>query len=99
LYLAEVRSRYMDREIKRFRILDHDADRIILLEKTLQSALTALGMRGGITCISDSLHIAREGVLARVPVIEIEGSYWSLRSGRVPEMKDLIELVKKTMNL
>ncbi|KIX12864.1 hypothetical protein [Dethiosulfatarculus sandiegensis] len=67
-------------------IWDYNADRIAAIDHNLHSAMRKLNCQGRVKSMSEPPLLARTGVLPRVPVLEIDGMYWSLRPGEeIPE--------------
>lgn len=59
-------------------IWDNDAGRIRTIEANLYNAMRSLGIKGVVKIISEPPLLSREGLLNRVPVLEIMDKYWSL---------------------
>ncbi len=80
-------------------IWDAEARRIFEIDRNLHLALRALGIRGVTRSISEPPLLARENLLDRVPVLEVEGRYWSLKPGKTISVSECKQLLQKiTMN-
>ena len=64
-------------------IWDIDAERISRIDKNLNRALNELGLRAVVASNAEPLSLERENLLPRLPVLEINGLYWSLTPGKV----------------
>ena len=60
-------------------IWDNDGERIRQIECNLFRALRSLGLKGTVKIISEPPLLSRENLLQRVPVLEIQDKYWSLK--------------------
>ena len=76
-----------------FIIYDSDAQRLIQIERNLHQALKLSGLKGNIMCICEPPFLARENLLGKVPVVEINGKRWSLTTGKILTRQDLIKLL------
>jgi hypothetical protein len=76
-------------------IWDNDKQRIAEIDKNLHVALNELKLKALILSNSEPPSIARENLLNRLPVLEIEGRYWSMRPGSAFSKKDCISLLSR----
>ncbi len=72
---------------------DRDATRIADIEKNLRSAMKKLAIEGHITIMSEPPLLNRMGVINRVPLLEINGMYWSLHVEETIPESDIIDLL------
>lgn len=72
---------------------DRDATRIADIEKNLRSAMKKLSMSGHVTIMSEPPLLNRMGVINRVPLLEINGMYWSLRADETIPESDILDLL------
>ncbi len=76
-----------------FTLYDSNAARIVQIEKNLQLALKALGLKGTVLSISEPPLLAREQLLSRVPLVEYQQKRWSLSPGKTPSKQEFIKLL------
>ncbi|MBP3731506.1 MAG: hypothetical protein J6I40_08570 [Mailhella sp.] len=77
-------------------IWDNDTERIRTIEGNLARAMRSLNLKGVVKIISEPPLISRENLLNRVPVLEIQDKYWSLKPQAViteDQCRDLLTLV------
>lgn len=72
---------------------DRDATRISEIERNLRSAMKKLAIKGHITIMSEPPLLNRMGVLHRVPLLKINGMYWSLHVEETIPEQDIIDLL------
>ena len=72
---------------------DRDATRIADIEKNLRSAMKKLSMQGHIAIMSEPPLLNRMGLINRVPLLEINGMYWSLHVEETIPEADIIDLL------
>ena len=75
-------------------IWDCDATRISDIERNLRSAMKKLSVEGHITIMSEPPLLNRMGVIHRVPLLEINGMYWSLHVEETIPEADIIDLLR-----
>ena len=73
-------------------IWDSEAERLHAIERNLR-----LAMRGGISSQSEPPLLGRMGLTGRVPVLEIDGLYWSRGQGREFSPQECEELLARIM--
>ena len=78
-------------------IWDSEADRLHAIERNLRVAMRNLGLFGGLSCQSEPPLLGRMGLTGRVPVLEIDGLYWSRGHGRVFSPHECEELLARIM--
>jgi hypothetical protein len=76
-------------------IWDNDPLRIAEIDRNLQAAATGLGLKVLILSNAEPPSIARENLLGRLPVLEINGRYWSRRPGHAFSQADCFALLSK----
>ena len=76
-------------------IWDIDPERISQIDKNLNMALNELGLRAVVASNADPLSLERENLLPRLPVLEINDRYWSLKPGRVFSKTQCKSLLRK----
>ena len=76
-------------------IWDIDAERISQIDKNLNRALNELGLRAVVASNAEPLSLERENLLPRLPVLEINGLYWSLTPGKVFSKEQCKSLLRK----
>jgi hypothetical protein len=59
--------------IHEIRVLDLDAGRLMILENRVKTAVRRLELRARISMVADNLAITRQGLLDKVPVLEVDG--------------------------
>lgn len=74
-------------------IWDNDVDRMAAIDQNLYLAMKELNLRGTVDRISEPPLLARENLLNRVPVLEIEDRYWSLKPGRTISQSECRQLL------
>jgi len=55
------------------RILDLDAGRLMIEETLVKKAVRKSGIKARVSMVSDNLAIARQGLMDKVPAIELDG--------------------------
>ena len=80
-------------------IWDTDPNRIAQIDHNLHLSFKELGLKGIITCNSEPPSLVRAGLFGRVPVLELEGKYWSGAPGKVFSVSACINLLKKVCSL
>ena len=60
-------------------IWDNDLKRIRAIERNVALAMRSLNLKGAVKIISEPPLLSREKLLNRVPVLEINDHYWSLK--------------------
>lgn len=55
------------------RVLDLDAGRLMVEEGVVKAAVRKLHLAARVTMVADNLAIARQGLMASVPIIEVDG--------------------------
>lgn len=81
----------------RITIWDIDPERISQIDKNLNTALNELGVRAVVASNAEPLSLERENLLPRLPVLEINDLYWSLKPGKVfskAECKSLLRSIR-----
>jgi hypothetical protein len=76
-------------------IWDNEVDRISEIDKNLHLALKELHVRAIVTINPEPPSIAREQLLQRLPVIEINEKYWSLKPGKAFSKRECISLLRQ----
>jgi len=76
-------------------IWDIDAERISQIDKNLNRALNELGLRAVVASNAELLSLERENLLPRLPVLEINGLYWSLTPGKVFSKEQCKSLLRR----
>jgi hypothetical protein len=76
-------------------IWDNDPQRIAEIDRNLQAAAVELGLKVLILSNAEPPSIAREGLLDRLPVLEVGGRYWSRRPGIALSRGDCVSLLSK----
>ena len=76
-------------------IWDIDARRIEVIDRNLRLAMKQLGMRGRVTSMSEPPLLGRMGLLDRVPVLEIDGCYWSLKNNSIMSQEQCLTLLSR----
>ena len=76
-------------------IWDIDAERISQIDKNLNRALNELGLRAVVASNAEPLSLEREKLLPRLPVLEINGLYWSLTPGKVFSKEQCKSLLRR----
>lgn len=71
---------------------DLDTNRIADINRNLHTALKKSGLKGTITIMSEPPLISRMNLTHRIPVLEIDGEYWTLRAGEGISEKDCMRL-------
>jgi len=74
-------------------IWDNNAARMAEIDHNIHLVLRELKLKGIVNSISEPPLLARENLLNRVPVLEIEEKYWSLKANTVigqTEIKNLL---------
>ena len=79
----------------RITIWDIDPERISQIDKNLNMALAELGLRAVVASNADPLSLERENLLPRLPVLEIDDLYWSLKPGRAFSKDQCKSLLRK----
>lgn len=85
----------MTEAILRITIWDHDARRIAALDCLICRCAKELGLKIAVNSVSEPPALARERLMARVPALEIEGQFWSLKAGGTPGADELAALLKR----
>ncbi len=78
-------------------IWDSEAERLHAIERSLRQAMRNLGVSGGISSQSEPPLLGRMGLTVRVPVLEIDGLYWSRGQGREFSLQECEELLARIM--
>jgi len=78
-------------------LIDPDAIVLAKINENMKSALFEINIQASIICISEPPYIARENLLGKVPVIEIDNHYWSLKSGMPPTKAECMNLLLFSM--
>jgi hypothetical protein len=76
-------------------IWDNDPERISQIDKNLNTALNELGVRAVVSSNAEPLSLERENLLPRLPVLEINDHYWSLKPGKVFSKEQCKSLLRK----
>ncbi len=76
-------------------IWDLDPNRIADINKNLRMALKDVGIRASIVIMSEPPLISRMNLTHRVPLLEIDGNYWSLPPGEPITRHACIRLLKQ----
>jgi hypothetical protein len=76
-------------------IWDIDTERISQIDKNLNTALNEMGVRAVVASNADPLSLERENLLPRLPVLEINGLYWSLKPGKVFSKEECQSLLRR----
>ena len=79
----------------RITIWDIDPERIAQIDKNLNMALIELGVRAVVASNADPLSLERENLLPRLPVLEINDLFWSLKPGRAFSKAQCKSLLRK----
>lgn len=77
------------------RILDIDARRIAEIDRSINLALREMRIDALVTSNSEPPSLAREGLIGKVPVLEIAGKYWSIPGKRAFTKEECIQLLTK----
>ncbi len=75
-------------------VWDIDTARIMKIHANLTEALNKYGARALITCNSEPPLLSRMQILNKVPLIEIDGLYWSLKADSEPSAEKLLALLQ-----
>jgi len=78
-------------------IWDNHPERIAEIDKNLHLALKYLGLKAIVTSNAEPPLLARENILDRLPVLEINGLYWSRKPGETFSKDDCISLLQKVL--
>lgn len=78
-------------------IWDNDVKRIREIDANLFVAAKRCGCSVVTKSISEPPLLAREGLLPRVPVLEIAGQYWSLKPQTIFTEEQCVALVSKIL--
>lgn len=79
-------------------IIDHDLDRINTCEASIRGALRQLQIQASVTQVSEPPFLARLNMWDRLPVLEIQGNYWSRPGNKPFTVDEIITLLKKGDN-
>lgn len=79
-------------------IWDISPDRIAQIDKNLYIALQNIGLKGVITCNSEPPSLMRAGVYHRVPVLEINGLFWTCNRS-TPSVTACTNLLKQILKM
>ena len=80
-------------------IWDLDAQRIARIDRNLHRAFQQLSLPGLVTSMSEPPLLARIGFLGKVPLLEIEGCYWSLRPDEEVSLEQCVNLLRRLNTL
>lgn len=73
-------------------IWDSDNGRIVEIDRNLRLAMKQLGIKGRVTSMSEPPLLGRMGLLGKVPVLEINGCWWSLPQGTTIDLEQCLDL-------
>lgn len=76
-------------------IWDNDAARIAEIDRNLHLSARGIGLKIAVNSNSEPPALAREQFLNRVPVIEIEGRFWSKTPGKTLSEADCLNLLQR----
>jgi len=76
-------------------IWDTDCERVMRIDQMLRQALHAAGIRGRIQSMSEPPLVERMNLTPHLPVLEIQGKYWSLGCNRELSVQSCECLLKK----
>ncbi len=72
---------------------DLDLNRVAEISRNLRLALKEADMKANLIIMSEPPLISRMNLTHRVPILEIEGEYWSLRPGETITKKQCSQLL------
>lgn len=78
-------------------VWDSDAARIAGIERKLHVALRECGAKGRVDSMSEPPLLARRNLTYRVPVLEIDGVYWSQQPMREFSREACLQLVRMAL--
>lgn len=78
-------------------ILDNDARRIAEIDRNINLALRELKINALVTSNSEPPSLAREGLIGKVPVLQIAGKYWSISEKRAFTKQECITLLTRLL--
>lgn len=78
-------------------IWDNHPARIAKIDKNLHLAMKYLGLQAIVTSNAEPPLLARENILGRLPVLEINGFYWSRKPGEAFSKNDCIMLLQRVI--
>ena len=79
------------------RILDNDARRIAEIDRNINLALRELKIEALVTSNSEPPSLAREGLIGKVPVLQIAGKYWSISEKRAFTKQECLALLTRLL--
>lgn len=79
-------------------VYDLVPERLAQIEENLKSAQKQLGIKGDVYLISEPPLISRMNIYHRIPVLEIDGQYWSKNFYETISEQDCVELLKTILN-
>jgi hypothetical protein len=77
------------------KIWDYEPSRLIEIDRNLRMALQQIKADAIILWISEPPLMAREGIIGKEPVLEIDGQYWSLHPGQSITKEQCVQLLLK----
>ena len=78
-------------------ILDNDARRIAEIDRNINLALRELKINALVTSNSEPPSLAREGLIGKVPVLQIADKYWSIPEKRAFTKQECITLLTRIL--
>lgn len=78
-------------------IWDNHPARIAEIDKNLHLALQHLGIRAIVTSNTEPPLLARENILGRLPVLEIDGYFWFRKPGEAFSEKGCALLLQRVI--
>lgn len=78
-------------------IWDSEAERLHAIERNLRLGHAQSGSERRLSCQSEPPLLGRMGLTGRVPVLEIDGLYWSRGQGREFSPQECEELLARIM--
>lgn len=69
--------------------------RLLACQEAIQQALTNLGVRAVLIVQSEPPLISRNRLGDRLPVLEIQGVYWSLHPGKAFTAQEVSQLLRR----
>ncbi len=80
-------------------IWDIKPERIAEINKNLRAALYEAGMKANIMIMSEPPLVARMNLTEKVPLLEIDGMYWSLKPGETISQSACLALLNHIKRL
>ena len=80
-------------------IWDIKPSRIAEINRNLRAALYEAGMKANIMIMSEPPLVARMNLTERVPLLEIDGMYWSLKPGETISREACLSLLNHIRQL